>query len=84
MFPTLDITPAVKWAGEIGFGQIQMIQNDKNRWVLYLKPEYQSGYSVYPDKDDLSRFFSTLGQSINNIENVRMGPAHKYYALAGI
>ena len=71
-----------KRADEIGFDQVQMIQDDKNRWALYLKPEHQSGYSIYPDKDDLNRFFSTLKQSMDNIENVRMELAHKYYALA--
>ena len=82
MLSTLDVTPAVKRADEIGFDQVQMIQDDKNRWALYLKPEHQSGYSIYPDKDDLNRFFSTLKQSMDNIENVRMELAHKYYALA--
>ena len=82
MLSTLDVTPVVKRADEIGFDQVQMIQDDKNRWALYLKPEHQSGYSIYPDKDDLNRFFSTLKQSMDNIENVRMELAHKYYALA--
>ena len=82
MLSTLDVTPAVKRADEIGFDQVQMIQDDKNRWALYLKPEHQSGYSIYPDKDDLNRFFSTLKQSMDNIENVRMELAHKYYTLA--
>lgn len=68
MLSTLDVTPAVKRADEIGFDQVQMIQDDKNRWALYLKPEHQSGYSIYPDKDDLNRFFSTLKQSMDNIE----------------
>ena len=52
MLSTLDVTPAVKRADEIGFDQVQMIRDDKNRWALYLKPEHQSGYSIYPDKDD--------------------------------
>ena len=51
-----DVTPAVKRADEIGFDQIQMIQDDKNRWALYLKPEHQNGYSIYPDKEDVNRF----------------------------
>lgn len=56
MLSTLDVTPAVKRADEIGFDQIQMIQDDKNRWALYLKPEHQNGYSIYPDKEDVNRF----------------------------
>ena len=79
---TLDVSEAVRRANEVGFDAVQMIQDDKNRWALYLKPEHQSGYSIYPDKDDLNRFFSTLKQSMDNIENVRMELAHKYYALA--
>ena len=51
MLSTLDVTPAVKRADEIGFDQVQMIQDDKNRWALYLKPEHQNGYSIYPDKE---------------------------------
>ena len=79
---TLNVTPAVKRAEEIGFDKVQMIQDDKNRWALYIKPEQRNGYSVYPEKDDLNRFFSTLKQSLDNIEKVRMELAHKYYALA--
>lgn len=78
----LDVAPAVKRASEVSFDQVQMIQDDKNRWALYIKPENGSGYSVYPDKEDVNRFFSTLKQAMNNIDKVRMELAHKYYALA--
>lgn len=81
---TLNVSPAVKRANEVGFDKIQMIQDDKNRWALYIKPEHQSGYSIYPDKEDINRFFSTLKQSMDNIDKVRMELAHKYYALAEI
>lgn len=81
---TLNVSPAVKRANEIGFDKIQMIQDDKNHWALYIKPEHQSGYSIYPDKEDINRFFSTLKQSMDNIDKVRMELAHKYYALAEI
>ena len=82
MLSTLDVTPAVKRADEIGFDQVQMIQDDKNRWALYIKPEHQRGYSIYPDKEAINRYFSTLKQSMDNIDNVRMELAHKYYTLA--
>ena len=49
---------------------------------MYLKPEGKSGYSIYPDKDDLNRFFTTLKQSLDNIDKVRGELAKKYYALA--
>lgn len=79
---TIDAHPAVKQAYDLGFEQIQMVQDDKNRWALYLKPEGKSGYSIYPDKDDLNRFFTTLKQSLDNIDKVRGELAKKYYALA--
>lgn len=81
---TLDVTPAVKQANEKCFDKVQMIQDDKDRWVLYLKPENEPGYSIYPDKEDVNRFFSTLKQAMDNIDKVRMELAHKYYALAEI
>lgn len=79
---TIDAHPAVKQTYDLGFEQIQMVQDDKNRWALYIKPEGKSGYSIYPDKDDLNRFFTTLKQSLDNIDKVRGELAKKYYALA--
>ena len=81
---TLDVSEAVRRANEVGFDAVQMIQDDKNRWALYIKPENKEGYSVYPDKEDVNRFFSTLKQAMDNIDKVRMELAHKYYTLAEV
>ena len=81
---TLDVASAVKRANEIGFDQVEMIQDDKRRWALYIKPENKNGYSIYPDKEDVNRFFSTLKQAMDNIGKVRMELAYKYYALAEV
>lgn len=79
---TIDARPAVKQADKPWFEKIQMVQDDKNRWALFIKPEGKAGYSVYPEKDDLNRFFTTLKQSLDNIDKVRGELARKYYALA--
>ena len=79
---TIDVHPAVKQADKPWFEKIQMVQDDKNRWALFIKPEGKAGYSVYPEKDDLNRFFTTLKQSLDNIDKVRGELARKYYALA--
>ena len=79
---TIDAHPAVKQADKPWFDKIQMVQDDKNRWALFIKPEGKAGYSVYPEKDDLNRFFTTLKQSLDNIDKVRGELARKYYALA--
>jgi len=81
---TLDVTSAVRRANDVNITRAEMIPDDKRRWALYIKPENKEGYSVYPDKEDVNRFFSTLKQSMNNIEKVRMELAHKYYALAEV
>ena len=79
---TLDPSEAVRQAHERGFDQVQMIQDDKKRWALYIKPENGAGYSIYPDKEDVNRFFATLKQSLDNMEKVRLELAQKYSALA--
>lgn len=79
---TLDASSAVRRANDMGFEQVQMIQDDKNRWALYIKPENETGYSIYPEKEDVNRFFATLKQSLDNIEKVRMELAQKYSAIA--
>ena len=81
---TLDVTFAVRRANDVNIVLAEMIPDDKKRWALYIKPENKEGYSVYPDKEDVNRFFSTLKQSMDNIEKVRMELAHKYYALAEV
>lgn len=79
---TIDAQPAVQQADKPWFEKIQMVQDDKNRWALFIKPEGKAGYSVYPEKDDLNRFFTTLKQSLDNIDKVRGELARKYYTLA--
>lgn len=39
---TLDVASAVKQANEIGFDHVEMIQDDKKRWALYIKPEIRA------------------------------------------
>ena len=84
MLSTLDVSPAVRRANEVNFDRAEMIQDDKMRWAFYIKPENKKGYSIYPDKEDVNLFFSTLKQAMDNIDKVRMELAHKYYALAEV
>lgn len=84
MLSTLDVTSAVKRANEVGFDRVEMIPDDKRRWALYIKPENQKGYSIYPDKEDVNRFFSAVKQAMDNLGKVRMELAHKYYTMAEV
>lgn len=79
---SLDTSEAVAHSRDIGFDNVQMVKDDKERWALYIKPEGKEGFAVYPDKGDLNQFFTTLKQSMDNIETVRTELAQKYYAMA--
>lgn len=47
---TLDVSEAVRRANEVGFDAVQMIQDDKNRWALYIKPETRRGTASIPTR----------------------------------
>ena len=79
---SLDATEAVTHSRDIGLDNVQLVKDDKERWALYIKPEGKEGFAVYPDKGDLNHFFTTLKQSMDNIERVREELAQKYYAMA--
>ncbi len=80
----LDASVAVQQAYVRGFEQIQMVQDDNNRWALYIKPEGKEAFSVYPDKNDLNRFFFTLKQAQATMNNLRKELAEKYYTMAEV
>ena len=79
---SLDASEAPPHSRDIGFDNVQLVKDDKERWALYIKPEGKEGFAVYPDKGDLNHFFTTLKQSMDNIERVREELAQKYYAMA--
>ena len=49
---------------------------------MYIKPEGQKAFSIYPDKADLNRFFTTLKQAQDTMDSLRVELAQKYYAMA--
>lgn len=79
---TLDVEEAVDKATHVQFEHIQMLRDDNNRWALYLRPTEGEAFSIYPDKEDLNRFFSAVKQNEQkSAQEVRMELAQKYYAL---
>ena len=80
---TFDVGEAVRRATEVRFERIQMLRDDTDGWVLYLKPESGPSFSIRPDKNDINRFFSTVKQDDRAAAGaVRNELAQKYYALA--
>ena len=62
---------------------ISLIQDDDGKWAMYLKPENEKGFSVYPEKADLGRYFAMLKKSgAKPDDRLRQEMAQKYYALA--
>lgn len=79
----IDVSEAVKNATTVQFDRIQMLRDDDGRWALYLKPQGEASFSVYADKGDINRFFTTIKQGQQEASaEVRRDLANKYYALA--
>ena len=79
----LDVSDAVRRSGAIDFEKILMLRNDEGKWALYLKPENEKSFSVYPEKADLNLFFTTIKQGDEETsEKVRQDLAQKYYMVA--
>ena len=78
--PTLE--PAEAQTDTVN-GKVVMLRDDENHWALYIKPETEKGFAVYPDKADVNRFFVTAKQGNDLLtEKVRQELAQKYYSQA--
>ena len=79
----LDVTDAVKKSSTVDFDTIMMLRDDNGKWALFLKPENEKGYAVYPDNKDINTFFSLIKNPNNKTEAFRIEMAQKYHALTG-
>ena len=79
----LDVTDAVKRSGAVDFEKILMLKDDGGKWAMYMKPENEKAFSVYPSKEDLNKFFVTVQQGNDEAnERMRQDMATKYYVMA--
>lgn len=61
---------------------VQMMKDDNNRWTVFIKPEGKEGFNLYPERDDLNRYFTTIKQGPDEaIDELRGELAQKYYAM---
>lgn len=81
----LKISDAVERSRSIRFDRVQMVQGDDNRWMIYIKPQGEASFSMYPDKADVNQFFSTSKQK-NDVETerIRHELGQKYYAMSRV
>ncbi len=81
----LDVSDAVRRAGAVDFDKVLMLRDDDGRWTMYLKPENERGFSVYPDKSDINLFFTTIKQGDEEMsDRTRQDLAQKYYMEAAL
>ena len=62
--------------------KVQMLQDDNKRWLLYIKPESEIAFAVYPDKEDVGHFFAAAKRKDGNVDTARQELAQKYYNRA--
>lgn len=78
-----DVSDAVHKATHLTFDRQLMVRTDDNKWLLYLKPEGQSGYAVEPSKEDVNRFFTAVKSGDQSaVKSVRDELSQKYFAEA--
>lgn len=76
----LDVSDAVRRSGAVDFERILMMRDDDGKWALYMKPENEKSFCVYPDKADVYLFFTTVKQGNEEVsEMMRQEMAQKYY-----
>ena len=79
----LDVSDAVRRSGSVDFDKILMLRDDEGKWALYLKPENERAFCVYPDKADVNVFFTTVKQGDEEVsDTMRQDMAQKYYMEA--
>lgn len=78
----LDVSEAVKAAGTVLMEKVNLLKDDNGRWTLYVKPKDEPSFCVYPEKEDVNRFFSTLRQGhTEEADRLRMELGQKYFEV---
>ena len=78
----LDVSEAVKAAGTVLMDKVNLLKDDDGRWTLYVKPKDEPSFCIYPEKEDVNRFFSTLRQGhTEEADRLRMELGQKYFEL---
>lgn len=79
----LDVTDAVKRSGAVDFDKVLMLKDDDGKWAMFMKPENEKSFAVYPDKVDVNKFFVTVKQGYDEAsDRMRQEMATKYYVMA--
>jgi antirestriction protein ArdC len=77
-----QLEPRQEQPSETVSAKMTMIRDDEGKWAMFLKPEGEKGFAVYPDKADLGRFFNAVKNGGDKDGKLKQELAQKYYALA--
>ena len=62
--------------------RLLMIQDDDGKWAMFVKPENEKGFAIYPESGDIGRFFAASKMEGESGSRIKAQLAQKYYDLA--
>ena len=62
--------------------KLMMVQDDEGKWAMYVKPENEKGFAIYPESGDIGRFFAASKMEDAVGDRIKSQLAQKYYDLA--
>lgn len=62
--------------------KLLMVQDDEGKWAMYVKPENEKGFGIYPENGDIGRFFAASKMEDAAGNRIKSQLAQKYYNLA--
>ena len=62
--------------------KLLMVQDDDGKWAMYIKPESEKGFAIYPESGDIGRFFAASKMEEASGTRIKAQLAQKYYDLA--
>lgn len=79
---TVQLGKTLGKKAKVTIENVQMMKDDNNRWTVFIKPEGKEGFNLYPERDDLNRYFTIIKQGPDEaIDKLRGELAQKYYAM---
>jgi antirestriction protein ArdC len=79
---TDKLTEAIGQKGAVTIENVQMMKDDNDRWTIFIKPVGQPAFNLYPEPNDVNRFFATVKNGPEEaIDKICAEMAQKYYAL---
>ena len=64
--------------------KLLMVQDDDGKWAMYIKPESEKGFAIYPESGDIGRFFAASKMEEASGTRIKAQLAQKYYDLAAM